>query len=271
MHNGLPLKSITESNRQAWNEVMPRHRDAASARLDAAFMQPRYSCLDEDELAEWARVGIAGKDIAHLCCNNGIELMSLKNLGARRCVGFDISDEAIADASARATRYGIDCQFIRSDVYEIGAEYSGQFDVVYITIGGMGWLPNLLLFFMRAAALLRTGGRIFIHELHPFSEMLPGDDLTDADPLRIIEPYFKAEPYIEVGGLDYVGKTEYESRTTQYWYVHTFSSIINSLIGAGFIILHMSEYPRDISSRHRRTQEANAGVPLSYILIGAKA
>lgn len=271
MNDDLNLKTITESNRQAWNEVMPRHQQAARARRDAAFMQPGYTCLDEDELAEWARVGIAGKDVAHLCCNNGVELMSLKNLGARRCVGFDISDEAIAEAAARAVLCGIDCQFIRTDVYEIGAEHDGQFDVVYITIGGMGWLPDLPLFFARAAALLRPGGHIFIHELHPFSEMLPGDDLTDADPLRIIEPYFKAEPYIEVGGLDYMGKTKYESHTTQYWYVHTFSSIINSLIGAGFVIMHMSEYPRDISTRHRRAQEANAGVPLSYILIGAKA
>jgi ubiquinone/menaquinone biosynthesis C-methylase UbiE len=264
------LKEYTEANRRAWNEVMPQHQQAAKAKWDERFMQPGYVCLYEEELAALNNFGIAGKDVAHLCCNNGIELMSLKNLGARRCVGFDISDEAIAEATARAERCGIDCQFVRTDVYEIAREYDNQFDMLYISAGGLGWLPDLPLFFARAAALLRAGGSLFIDEIHPFVEMLPNDELTDTDPLRINESYFKTEPYIEVGGLDYVGKQEYAASAAQYWFVHTMSSIIMGMLSAGLAITHFSEYERDISAGHQRAQDAHAGVPLSYILIGAK-
>jgi SAM-dependent methyltransferase len=58
---------------------------------------------------------------------------------------------------------------VRTDVYEIGTEYDDRFDVVYVSSGGLGWLPDLPLFFAGAAALLREGGHVFVHEIHPFS------------------------------------------------------------------------------------------------------
>jgi hypothetical protein len=44
------IKKITEANRDAWNEVMPRHRKAAGERWDKAFMQPGFVCMREREL-----------------------------------------------------------------------------------------------------------------------------------------------------------------------------------------------------------------------------
>jgi 2-polyprenyl-3-methyl-5-hydroxy-6-metoxy-1,4-benzoquinol methylase len=264
------LKKYTESNRAAWNEVMPLHQAVAKEKWDRAFLQPNCVCLDEGEIGSLQEMGIQGKDVVHLCCNNGVELLSLKNLGARVCVGFDISEEAIKEAGERAQRCQIDCRFIRSDVYDIGAEYEEQFDVVYITAGCFGWLPDLQLFMEKAAALLRRNGRIFIHEIHPFSEMLPFDGSEEAASLRIVEPYFKKEPYADQGGLDYVGGSEYLSKTTQYWFVHTLSGILMSLINNRIIIEHFWEYEADISAGHRRIEEAKAGIPLSYILIGRK-
>jgi SAM-dependent methyltransferase len=226
--------------------------------------------LDQGEIGPLQQMGIKGKDVVHLCCNNGVELLSLKNLGARTCVGFDISDEAIKEATERAQHCQIDCRFIRSDVYEIGAEYGERFDIVYISAGCLGWLPDLELFVEKAAALLRNDGRIFIHEIHPFAEMLPFDGGEEAGCLRIVEPYFKKEPYIDQGGLDYVGGSEYVSKTTQYWFVHTLSDIVMSLVHHRIVVEHFSEYETDISAVYRRIEEAKAGIPLSYILIGRK-
>lgn len=124
------LKKYTEANRIAWNEVMPKHQQAAKAKWDSAFMQPGFVCLSDVELDQLQRLGVKDKDVVHLCCNNGIELLSLKNLGANQCMGFDIYDEAIKEANERAERSKIECQFIRSDVYEIGAEYENLFDIV---------------------------------------------------------------------------------------------------------------------------------------------
>ena len=44
------FKKYTEANRNAWNEVMPRHQKVARERWDNAFMQPGFVCQDEVEL-----------------------------------------------------------------------------------------------------------------------------------------------------------------------------------------------------------------------------
>jgi ubiquinone/menaquinone biosynthesis C-methylase UbiE len=264
------FKNYTESNRAAWNEVMPHHQKAAKEKWDLAFRQPGFVCLDQLEQERLQPIGIQGKDVVHLCCNNGVELLSLKNMGAGRCVGFDISDEAIREATERAAASGIDCQYVRSDVYEIDPQYQASFDLVYITIGCLGWLPDIKLFFQVAASLLRKGGQVFIYEAHPFSEIIPFDDDPRVVTLRIVDSYFKTDPYIDVGGLDYIGGATYEAHTTQYWFTHTLSQIITALIENSLALEHFSEYPHDIGAGHRQTEELNLGFPLSYIMVARK-
>jgi ubiquinone/menaquinone biosynthesis C-methylase UbiE len=264
------FKKFTEANRAAWNEVTPKHQIAAKEKWDRAFMQPGYVVLDVEEVGLLKQLGIEGKAVGHLCCNNGIELLSIKNLGAGECVGFDIADSVIQEARERAAMSQIDCQFVRSDVYEIGPEYDNRFDVVYISSGGMGWLPDLKRFFAKVASLLKGKGWVFIHEIHPVSEMLPFDNAEEENVLQIIEPYFKADPYIEYGGLDYVGGERYDSDKPQYWFVHKISDILMGLIENQIQIEHFAESEKDISAGHQRVEQAQAGVPLSYILIGKR-
>ncbi|HKA55002.1 MAG TPA: class I SAM-dependent methyltransferase, partial [Candidatus Binatia bacterium] len=137
----------TAANRLAWNEAAPIHRRQRFARLLADFRRPGYGCLDAVETAKLREIGLAGKAVAQLCCNNGQELLSIKNLGAGRCVGFDISDDFIAQARELAAAGGIACEFVRTDVYDIPPDYHGAFDLVYITIGALCWMPDLAPFF----------------------------------------------------------------------------------------------------------------------------
>lgn len=270
MADDRDLKRYTQANREAWNEVMPLHQRAARERLDAAFLDQGHLELDTDALAALQHAGVQGQTIAHLCCNNGVELLSIKNLGAARCVGFDISDLAIEEAQARAQLCGIDCEYVRTDVYEIGSEYDGQFDTVYVSAGALGWMPDLARFLRRAAALLRVGGRAVIREIHPVTEMLPYDGLTELDPLRIHEPYFRDDPYVDLGGLDYVGGTTYDSTHPQYWWVHTLGQVVTGLVEAGCAIERLEEYPRDTSGGHRRQEQSGIAIPLSYVLLAKR-
>lgn len=265
------LKHITESNRQAWNEVMPWHQQAAAAGLDQAFSLPGHVVIDEEEIRLLNLVGLQGRDVVHLCCNNGSELLSIKNLGAARCLGIDISDAAIHEATQRAFNSHIACQFIRSDIYDLDPGSFEPFDLAYISAGCLTWLPDLDLFFAQAAGLLKPGGHVFIHEIHPFSEMLPYDDQGLPDPLRLVEPYFRSEPFIEQGGLDYLGHAVYPSNTTQFEFVHTLSAILMGLVRNHFQLKHFYEYEKDISAGHNQVASTRAGVPLSYILVGKKA
>ncbi|MDA0149790.1 class I SAM-dependent methyltransferase [Vibrio sp. LaRot3] len=265
-NNERSIQDFTQSNRKAWNQIMPAHQKANKAKLDDAFQDSSYSVIKSPELEEWNKLGFKGKDIAHLCCNNGIELMSLKNMGAGRCVGFDISDLAIEEAQARAILTNNGCEYVCSDVYEIPSDYNSCFDVVYITSGALGWISDIDVFFAKVKSILRPSGTIFIYEIHPFTEMLPTDGNTEVNPLQIIEPYFKNEPYEDTTGLDYLGKSDMET-TTQYWFVWTISELMMAMIEQGYNVSRFIEYSHDISETHNRNQEAGIEIPMSFILI----
>ncbi|MCT4640204.1 MAG: class I SAM-dependent methyltransferase [Bacteroidales bacterium] len=268
--NKSDIKKITSANKKAWNQVAPLHKAAASEQLDKLFSDHNATVQTDKELIKVLdEISIKGKDIVHLCCNNGSELLSLKRMGAGRCMGIDISELAIEEGKRRSEQFDIDCEFICSDIYELSDDYNNSFDIVHVTAGCLGWLPDLNLFFGICNRLLRQGGCVLIHEIHPFSEMLPFDNSDIDDRLRIVDSYFYSEPIVETGSLDYIGNTDYESEP-QYWFVHTLSSIIMGLMNSGFNLHRFIESPNDISMSHAKVEKMKAGVPLSLIIQAQK-
>ncbi|WP_162913062.1 class I SAM-dependent methyltransferase [Rhodospirillaceae bacterium SYSU D60014] len=256
----------TAANRQAWDEAAPIHRERKFAELIAQFSEPGHSCLDPIETAILRRIGIDGKDVAQLCCNNGRELLSVKNLGAGRCVGFDISEGFIEQARELAAAGGIDCSFVATDIYAIPHDYDESFDLVTITIGALGWMPDLTEFLAVAAHLLKPGGWLFIYEQHPILDMFePGDT---ADPLALRYSYFQTEPFRNEYGLDYWGKARYPSKP-MYWFHHKLSDVIAGCLANGLALEAFEEYPHDISV-FTPIAESPIRPPMSYSLVAWK-
>jgi SAM-dependent methyltransferase len=218
------------------------------------------------QLEHLRRIGIEGKRIAQPCCNNGRELVSLMNLGARSAVGFDISDVVLEEAHRLATLAGVACSFVRSDVYDIADHYSASFDLVYITVGALGWMPDLPPFLHMAARLLAPGGWLFVHEMHPILDMY---DPLSKTPTVPVHSYFRTEPYVETAGLDYVGGTDYDG-PPQYWFHHSVGSILNGAIAAGFRLNSFDEFEQDISGLYEAIERCPQKPPMSYILTARK-
>ncbi len=104
----MQIKDYTNANREAWNEVTPKHQAYAKEKLDELFSRSGYIIQNHEALLNiFKTLPIEGKDLIHLCCNNGSELLSIKNMGANRCVGIDICDEAITEARNRSKLCGI--------------------------------------------------------------------------------------------------------------------------------------------------------------------
>src|SRR5258708_476228 len=139
--------NFIQANKLAWEEVAPFHAKQSLQKLLRDFKQPGFSCLDPIETQWLVEINIKGKAVAHLCCNNGQELLSIKNLGAGYCVGFDISENFIEQARQLAQAGHIDCEFIATDVHRIPSTYDKRFDLIYISIGALGWMPDLEAFF----------------------------------------------------------------------------------------------------------------------------
>lgn len=268
--NETYIKKQTETNRLAWNEAMPYHQQANKNHWDQAFSMPGYVSMPTREVALLNDIDITDKRIAHVCCNNGVELMSLKNMGAGECVGFDICDEAILEAQLRAKKFNIVCQFIREDIYDVSPEYHGHFDLVYISAGCLIWMPDIERFFKKLFLLLSDSGNIFIHEIHPVAHMLPLDFQADRNPLEISNSYFCDAPVTGTMGLDYVGNTQYHSREF-YMYLRPFSELIMALVNNQFMLKHFTEYTYDLSHNLNRVVRSQLSIPLSYILISEKS
>ncbi len=267
----MNIKKFTNMNREAWNEAMPYHKRGRKINLEKAFKDPNYNVLDPIEKEKLLKIGIKDKDVVHLSCNNGIELISIVRLGANRGVGYDISDEAIKEANLFSKIAGANCKFIQSDVYDLESQNTGTFDLLYISVGALAWLPDMSRFFEIAASLIKPNGFIFIYEMHPFVNMLgcEGEDGFQKEyPLNPQYSYFKEDPWIETDGIDYIGGITYESKP-MVEFTHTLSSILNNLIKANIEICEFSEYSHDISTGFKDI-ESDKMVPLSYVLIGKK-
>ncbi len=263
----MQRSDYTAANRHAWNEAAPIHAEQNFARLLENFQKLGYSLLDQVETALLKQLDVTGKQVAQLCCNNGRELLSIKNMGAGRCVGFDISEAFIEQGRQLAAAGQIDCTLIATDVYAISSSYDSSFDLVYITIGAMGWLPDLPSFFQLIARLLRPGGHLFIYEMHPILNMFEGDDQADPPPLH--HSYFRTEPLIDNEGLDYYGFTEYAS-APMYWFPHKMADVISLCLQNNLNLVAFQEYDHDISNVFAHFAHFSIKPPLCYTLIAQK-
>ena len=265
--DAMDRKDYVAANRAAWNEAAPLHRGQNQERLLAAFREPGYSCLDGVETAILEEIGIAGKDAAQLCCNNGREILSVKNLGAGRCVGFDQAEGFIAQARELAAAGGIDCTFVCGDVYAIPADYDAAFDLVTVTIGVLAWMPDLDSFMAVPARLLRPGGRLFVYEQHPILGMHePG---KADDPVRWDYSYFNGEPFVDRDGLDYYGGGSYESEPL-YSFHHKLSDILMACLENGLALHYIEERPDHISNTFWNVEKQGPRLPMSFVLVARK-
>jgi ubiquinone/menaquinone biosynthesis C-methylase UbiE len=211
---------------------------------------------------------VEGKSVAQLCCNNGQDLLSVKNLGAGPCVGFDASAAFIEQARTLAQAAGhSDVEFVSADIYEIPPEQSGPFDLVMTTIGVISWMPNLKEFFEVFGRVTKTGGHVFIEETHPVLMMYEEGE-GDAPPY-LAYSYFKEDPFLETTGLDYYEGSQYES-VPHFSFQHTLADIMMAAIEEGFTLKHFSEFGYDISLYCGDLENAKARPPMGMTMVWQK-
>lgn len=261
-------RAFTRANREAWDEAASVHRRINQARLLEGFSKPGYNTLDEHCLDRLKEIGVQGKSVAQLCCNNGRELLSLKNLGAGHCVGFDASAAFIEQARELASASGhTGIEFVTTDVYEIPPEKTGPYDIVMTTIGVIGWMPDLEGFFDVLGRLTRPGGHVFIEETHPV--LLMYEESEADEPSYLKYSYFKEDPFVETTGLDYYERTKYASKP-HYSFQHTLADIMMAAINVGFVLRHFSEFGYNISEFCADLERAEAKPPMGMTMVWQK-
>ena len=260
----MQSNDYTEANRAMWNETADIHAQAYVAELFERVKSRTYNRFDEIEKQIFADIGLQDKAVIQLGCNNGRELISVKKAGAGRCVGVDISDKFIEQANKLARVGNVDIEFVRTNIYDVPHTYDAQFDLVYVTIGVLGWLDDLDTFFGIVARLLKLNGQLFLYDMHPILNMF-----TAEKGLEITDSYFRTEPFVEGAFPDYMDPTKIV-QTVSYWFPHKMSDVIGGCLAHGLALTHFQEYPHDISAVYAPFEQFEKKPPLSFSLIARK-
>ena len=262
----MQAEKYVDLARKAWDEAAPIHW-RRSAALVERFADPAATCLPPRHAQELLRIGLAGRRVAQLNCNNGRELVSILGLGAREGTGFDISRAFIDQARQLAAAARAPAEFVVTDVYQIPAAFDGTFDLVVVTAGALCFMPDLRGYLAVAQRLLASGGVLNIHDCHPITDMLELDRDRDRGerPVQLVRSYFDRRPLRHTSGLDYVGNTTYAASEVYYFH-HTLADIFQAAIASGLVVEHFDETPDDPSGAYPRLARSEVLPPLSFML-----
>lgn len=225
------MKEI-DSNKHAWGQVAKDHYFAYKKCLQEG--NHHLNVHIKRELGD-----LSGKKVIHLQCNTGADTILLASM-AESAVGVDLVPDNILYAKKLAEDLNVaNIDFIESDIMELMEKHSEKYDVVFVSEGSIGWLPDLKKWGKTIKHLLKDDGFLYVFDSHPFWLMMNTKKL--ANNITEIEfPYFGKAPDVDdsIGG--YASEPKYGVQA--FFWMFTVSDLINSLTSAGLHIEYFNEY-----------------------------
>lgn len=264
------MSDYTAANRANWDERVPVH--VASAFYDVERWlteRPRPRDRELELLGD-----VAGLEVVHLQCHFGLDTLAFANAGAR-VTGLDFSSAAIAEARILAERAGLAgrARFVQADVARAAEALAPErYDIVYVSLGALCWLPSVEVWATQVEALLRPGGRLYLHDVHPLAWTLADDDV------RVEYSYFEEpEPYVDDSDATYADGHARLSNARSYEWNHSIGEIVTAVLDEGLHLAALTEHDWTVSQRfpwlvetadHRwASPPQKPRVPLSFTLL----
>lgn len=258
------ISYYTKKTIESWDEVAPMH-DSRNKSLYVDVANNNFNNLNPDFDSLIDRFDVLNKSVIQVCCNNGIDLLSIRNKGAGHCVGIDGSKEFIDQANKLSKFAGQpDIEYCCSDIYALPEKYINSFDAVVITVGVFNWMPDLNRFLEVCSSLLVNGGHIICEEIHPILNMY-----EEGNPSYITNSYFRIKPFRDTDGLDYFCNKKYVAKEN-YWFPHSLSEILMSAISNKLQLKHFKEIPYNVGNYCSDLEFSDGNPPLGINLLWQK-
>ena len=182
---------------------------------------------------------VEGLRLVHLQCHIGLDTLAWARAGAD-VVGLDLSPAAITAADELARRTGLEhrARFVCADVNDAAVALAGErFDIAYVSLGALCWLPSVRRWANQVAAVLAPGGRLFVNDSHPVSHALADDDA------QFVRSYFEeAEAVSYDDGLTYTDGPPLTDSPTCFEWNHGLGEIVTALIAEGLVLDSLVEH-----------------------------
>lgn len=243
-------------NAAFWEALAPHRPGAPLAAIRSRTV------LDVHEIE--AMGDVAGKRVLQLAASVGDESLQLALMGSV-VTAVDIAPSHVKTGRAKAAELGVDVDFRIGDMTRLSPDLQ-DVDLMYVSWGGVCWVPDLHGWLRDLAERLTAGGRIVIAEHHPIWEVL-----TVAGPslLRVSRSYF------DQGGRQsddpdkgpQVARTLSTTLPPSSSFVWTLGDIVTGFLDAGLVVTRLREYgdgelyPGFAESSH---------LPSTYIAVGVK-
>jgi len=237
-------------NRLHWDERVDTHFRSAMYQAHLRDLERGAACLDPEHVT---RLGdVTGKSLLHLQCHLGMETLSWARLGAR-VTGVDFSPPALARAEEVAAKLRIPARFVCANVYDAPRILQERFDIVFVSVGALCWLPDLAGWAAVVSEVLNPGGTLYMNEVHPFLDVLD-DDPTESV-LVAKHPYFHSEAMLFSEDGTYADlDAKFEQNDNITW-MHPLGAVVNSLIAHGLTIRALHESPVCMWPRYKQMRE----------------
>ena len=264
---------VFAQNRASWDERVPIHvasdfYDVEGWLGEGRGPRPHESAMLGD---------VSGLDLVHLQCHFGLDTLAWARVGAR-VTGVDFSRLAVDEAAGLARRAGLEdrATFVCANVYDaVEALGHATYDVVYVSLGALTWLPSIDRWAEVVSALARPGGRLFVHDVHPLSDALGEHELV------VEHSYFEeAEPYVDDSGLTYTDGSYVPSTVRNYSWNHSLGEIVTAVIEHGLALERLEEHDWTSFARfgwlvhdadqHFSLPVGRPRVPLSFSLVARR-
>ena len=262
-----------EANRRQWDDRTRIHVASRFYDVDG-WLHTRPGPRDREVEA----LGdVTGLELVHLQCHFGLDTLAWATAGAR-VTGLDFSPEAIREAEDLAARAGLSdrARFVCADVLRAREALDHvTFDIVYVSLGALCWLPSVARWAEEAAGLVRPGGRLYLHDVHPVCWSLADDALEFA------HTYFEeAEPYADDSDQTYTDAERPLAHTRSYEWNHGIGEVVTALIDQGLRIDVLQEHDWTVHQRFPWLVEVGPGrwasppelprLPLSFTVVATR-
>lgn len=224
---------VVARNRAYWEDLAP-HRKGEPVE----FFQRGGSALTAHEIA--AVGDLAGRRVLQLACSVGDEALTFASLGAE-VTAVDISPTHLATGREKASELGLSVEYLERDMNALDDDV-GEFDIIYISWGGICWVPDLTAWTDRIARRLVPGGRLVISEHHPLWEVLSVED--DAT-LSVSGDYFdiRRDGYVDPMKAPQVTRELCQPSLPHSSFVWSIGAVISAVLDAGLKVTSFQEFP----------------------------
>lgn len=232
------MHHIVKHNRERWNALAD-----ANVMHSVPFLDFTREDAANYVYGNGIVTDVVGKKVLCLANGGGQASVALGLLDADVTV-LDLSDEQLARDRKAALHHGLQVETVQGDMCDLSMFADSRFDLVWQPYS-LNYSSTVEPVFREVARVLKTDGIYFVDFANPFAQALDGES-WDGTGYRLrglctdgedISHYY---PVWEVEQPD--GSTINVDRPHEFR--HNLSTVLNSLVRNGFVLLHLKEWVR---------------------------